>query len=68
MFTIQLYTSSGTPPFPADGFSFVDGMSLFTSITLMYMNDSLHLLGMVSSILDNEPADWDYGCVLLDKP
>jgi len=41
MFTIQLYTSSGTPPFPADGFSFVDGM--------------------VSSILDNEPADWDYG-------
>jgi hypothetical protein len=41
MFTIQLYTSSGTPPFPADGISFLDGM--------------------VSSILDNEPANWDYG-------
>jgi len=41
MFTIQFYTSSKTPPFPADGISFVDGM--------------------VSSILDNEPADWNYG-------
>jgi hypothetical protein len=24
-------------------------------------------LGMVSSIVDNEPSGWDYGCVL-DKP
>ena len=23
-----------------------------------------HLLGLVASIVDNEPADWDYGCVL----
>jgi len=41
MFTIQFYTSSGNPPFPDDGFTFLDGM--------------------VSSIVNNEPADWDYG-------
>lgn len=43
MFTLQLYTSAqgGVPPFPSDGFGFVDGM--------------------VSSIVNNEPADWDYG-------
>ncbi|KAF8217480.1 glucooligosaccharide oxidase, partial [Mycena galopus ATCC 62051] len=46
LFTIQFYASSwtGSPPYPKDGFSFLDGM--------------------VASIVDNSPANWNYGAYL----
>jgi hypothetical protein len=43
LFTIQFVSASAAPPYPAAGFTFLDGM--------------------VASILNNEPADWNYGCV-----
>jgi hypothetical protein len=45
LFTIQFYASSstGAPPYPSSGFTFLDGM--------------------VASILNNSPANWNYGCV-----
>ena len=65
MFTIQFYTSSGNPPFPADGFTLLDGTLLFTFIyTHIYEWLIVFVLGMVSSILKNEPANWDVGYVL----
>ncbi|KAF7370993.1 Glucooligosaccharide oxidase [Mycena sanguinolenta] len=46
LFTIQFYASSegNSPPYPADGFSFLNGM--------------------VSSIVSNSPANWNYGAYL----
>ncbi|KAF7348713.1 Glucooligosaccharide oxidase [Mycena venus] len=46
LFTIQFYASSSdhVPPYPKDGFSFLDGM--------------------VASILDNSPSNWNYGAYL----
>ncbi|KAJ7306216.1 hypothetical protein DFH08DRAFT_902398 [Mycena albidolilacea] len=46
LFTIQFYASSsnGDPPYPKDGFSFLDGM--------------------VASIIDNSPSNWNYGAYL----
>ncbi|KAF8149346.1 glucooligosaccharide oxidase [Crassisporium funariophilum] len=49
MFTIQFYTSApgGVPPFPQEGFAFLDGM--------------------VNSIVNNSPANWDYGYLLVSR-
>ncbi|KAJ7670717.1 glucooligosaccharide oxidase [Mycena polygramma] len=46
LFTIQFYASSqgNAPPYPTDGFSFLNGM--------------------VASILNNSPANWNYGAYL----
>ncbi|KAJ7440235.1 glucooligosaccharide oxidase [Mycena latifolia] len=44
LFTIQFVSASATLPYPAAGFTFLDGM--------------------VASILNNEPADWNYGTYL----
>ncbi|KAJ7229342.1 glucooligosaccharide oxidase [Mycena rebaudengoi] len=44
LFTIQFVSASAAPPYPAAGFTFLDGM--------------------VASILNNEPADWNYGTYL----
>ncbi|KAJ7148097.1 glucooligosaccharide oxidase [Mycena crocata] len=46
LFTIQFYasSSSGAPPYPAAGFTFMDGM--------------------VASIVNNSPANWNYGAYL----
>ncbi|KAJ7121516.1 glucooligosaccharide oxidase [Mycena epipterygia] len=44
LFTIQFVSASAAPPYPAGGFTFLDGM--------------------VASILNNEPADWNYGTYL----
>ena len=65
LFTIQFYASAngGVPPFPSDGFAFVDGTPLLLLHTLIRLTHRI-CLGMVSSIVDNEPGDWDYGCVL----
>ena len=63
LFTIQFYTRSENPPFPDSGITFLDGRSLFAPYAHT-PNDSSHFLGMVSSIVDNEPAGWDYGYVL----
>ncbi|KAJ7106238.1 glucooligosaccharide oxidase [Mycena epipterygia] len=46
LFTIQFYASSstGAPPYPAAGFTFMDGM--------------------VASIVNNSPSNWNYGAYL----
>ncbi|KAJ6469253.1 glucooligosaccharide oxidase [Mycena sanguinolenta] len=46
LFTIQFYASSSNsyPPYPKDGFSFLDGM--------------------VASIVNNSPSNWNYGAYL----
>ena len=62
MFTIQFYTSSKNSSFPDSGIKLLDGMTFFLH-TLLGMTHRI-CLGMVSSIVDNEPAGWDYGCVL----
>ncbi|KAJ6507075.1 glucooligosaccharide oxidase [Mycena sanguinolenta] len=44
LFTIQFVSASAALPYPAAGFTFLDGM--------------------VASILNNEPTDWNYGTYL----
>ena len=66
MFTIQFYTSAPghVPPFPEQGFSLLDGMALFLLTSSLEPFGLTAFVGMVTSIVDNEPANWDFGCVL----
>lgn len=62
MFTIQFYTSApgGVPPFPSQGFDLLDGTCDDYS-TKYYISMMLPIVGMVDSIVNNNPKGWDYG-------
>jgi hypothetical protein len=58
-FTFQLYASSAKPPYPQEGFDFVDGEQPLLKQTRVSLLKSFP--GLANSITQNNPSEWNYG-------